>query len=87
MIDLYVKQGIMLETTCPHTPQQNGVVEREHRHLLKIARALRFESSLPTKSWEMFMTATYIIRRLPYKVIENKTPYEILLTQNQSMIT
>ena len=32
-------QGIVHETTCPHTPQQNGVVERENCHILETARA------------------------------------------------
>lgn len=49
MADFYAKQGILLETTCPHTPQQNGVVERKHRHLLETARALMFEANLPKR--------------------------------------
>lgn len=79
MHDFYTKQGIILETTCPHTPQQNGVVERKHRHLLEIARALRFEASLPTRFWgECVLTAAYIINRPPSHVLNNKTPFEIL---------
>lgn len=27
MIDFYNKERILLETTCPHTPQQNEVLE------------------------------------------------------------
>lgn len=62
MIEFYAQQGIILETTCPHTPQQNRDVERKHRHLLEIARALRFEANLPIKLWgECIMTSTYII--------------------------
>ncbi|GKC28659.1 putative RNA-directed DNA polymerase [Tanacetum coccineum] len=75
----------MLETTCPHTPQQNGVVERKHRHLLDTARALMFQASLPKRFWgECVLTATYIINRLPSKIIENKTPYELLHSEKPS---
>ncbi|KAJ0856487.1 putative RNA-directed DNA polymerase [Helianthus annuus] len=82
MHNFYVVQGIILETTCPHTPQQNGVVERKHRHLLQTARALRFEANLPTKFWgECVMTAAYIINHLPSKTIDKKTPFEILFEQ------
>jgi len=31
----FSSQGILHHTTIPHTPQQNGVVERKHKHLLK----------------------------------------------------
>ncbi|KAD0786919.1 hypothetical protein E3N88_43719 [Mikania micrantha] len=80
MRNFYSDQGIALETTCPHTPQQNGVVERKHRHLLEVARAIRFEANLPIKFWgECVLTATYIINRVPSKVLNNKTPYEVLL--------
>ncbi|KAD7479992.1 hypothetical protein E3N88_03128 [Mikania micrantha] len=82
MLEFYANQGIVLETTCPHTPQQNGVVERKHRHLLETARALRFEANLPIKFWgECILTATYLINRLPSEVIGNKTPFEILYNQ------
>ncbi|KAJ0437650.1 putative RNA-directed DNA polymerase [Helianthus annuus] len=82
MLNFYTKQGILLETTCPHTPQQNGVVERKHRHLLDTARALRFEANLPKRFWgECVLTVAYIINRLPSKTLDDKTPYEILYNQ------
>ncbi|XP_076901307.1 uncharacterized protein LOC143555679 [Bidens hawaiensis] len=82
MLNFYTKHGILLETTCPHTPQQNGVVERKHRHLLETARVLKFEAKLPTHFWgECIMTEAYIINLLPSEIIENKTPYEIIYGQ------
>ncbi|KAD7478862.1 hypothetical protein E3N88_01998 [Mikania micrantha] len=80
MKDFYGSQGIALETSCRYTPQQNGVVERKHRHLLEVARAIRFEANLPIKFWgECILTATYIINCVPSKILKNKTPYEVLL--------
>ncbi|XP_076952355.1 uncharacterized protein LOC143626062 [Bidens hawaiensis] len=82
MCNFYTEHGILLETTYPHTPQQNGVVERKHHHLLETARALKFEAKLPTRFWgECIMMTAYIINRLPSEVIENKTPYEIVYGQ------
>ncbi|XP_010473846.1 PREDICTED: uncharacterized protein LOC104753269 [Camelina sativa] len=44
--DFFKSLGIIHETSCVGTPQQNGRAERKHRHILKIARALRTPSSV-----------------------------------------
>ncbi|GKD48784.1 retrovirus-related pol polyprotein from transposon TNT 1-94, partial [Tanacetum coccineum] len=73
-------QGIVHQTSCVDRPQQNGRVERKHRHVLDTASALRFYSKLPLKFWgDCVTTASFLINRLPSSVIGNVTPYEILL--------
>jgi hypothetical protein len=73
------EHGTIFQHTCAYTPQQNGVVERKHRHLLNIARALRFQANLPLKFWgESVQTACYLINRLPTPLLSHKSPYELL---------
>ncbi|CAL1360108.1 unnamed protein product [Linum trigynum] len=77
--EYYAQEGIVLQTSCVNTPQQNGVVERKHRHLLEVARALRFHANLPIRFWgECLLTAVYLINRLPTVATQNHTPYERL---------
>ena len=67
------------QTTCPNTPQQNGVAERKHRILLEITRALMIESHVPVHFWlGAIATATYLINCLPTKALDFQTPRDTL---------
>ena len=71
--------GITFETSCVGTPQQNERVERKHRHILNIARSIRFQGNLPINFWgECILIVAYLINRTPTPLLSFKTPYEVL---------
>jgi len=75
-------KGIVHQTDYVGTPQQNGVVERKHKHLLKESRALLFHSGLPLKYLgECVLTATYLISWFPSKILKGLSPYQLLFGQ------
>lgn len=79
MQEVYTKRGIQHQTSCVETPQQNGIVERKHRHLLETARALFFQSKVPIRFWgECLLSAAHLINRMPLSTLEFRTPYEKL---------
>lgn len=47
MHSFYSMHDIINQVSCVETPEQNGIVERKHQHILNIARTLKFRSSIP----------------------------------------
>ena len=43
----FSSEGIIHETSCVYTPQQNGVSERKIGHISEKARALLLDSKVP----------------------------------------
>ena len=73
------KHGILHQTTCPYTPQQNGVAERKNRHLMEVTRSMLFHTNVPKKFWgDAVLTACYLINRTPTKVLKDLSPFEVL---------
>ncbi|GAA0155832.1 transmembrane signal receptor [Lithospermum erythrorhizon] len=78
-MDFYNSQGILHQTSCAHTPQQNEVVERKHKNLLETARALFFQANLPTVFWgDCILTSTYLINRYPLPSLNHISPHQLL---------
>jgi hypothetical protein len=82
MDPFYNEHGIVHQRSCVETPEQNAVVERKHRHIMNVIRALMFQGNLPKSFWCYAAThAVFLINRLPSKVINNKSPFETLHSQ------
>ena len=77
----FQSHGIIQQSSCVNTPQQNGVAERKNRHILDMSRSLLFQSNVPKKFWgEAVLTATYLINRLPSRVLKLKSPLDVFLS-------
>jgi hypothetical protein len=71
--------GIIHHLTCPHTPQQNGVAERKHRHLIQTTLALLSQSGLSLSHWSYALaTACHLINKLPTPLLNMSSPWEQL---------
>ncbi|GJY56807.1 retrovirus-related pol polyprotein from transposon TNT 1-94 [Tanacetum coccineum] len=75
----FQSKGVLHQRSMTYTPQQNERVERKHRHFLDIARAIRSHANLPIRFWgDCILAATYLINKMPVKILDWKTPFERL---------
>ena len=81
-LQFYAQQGIIHQKSCVDTSQQNDIVERKHKHLLEVAKALMIQANLPQRFWgDSILTAVYFINRFPTPLLHNMTPFEILYNE------
>jgi hypothetical protein len=72
-------KGIVHQMSCPYTPEQNGLAERKHRHIVETAVTLLQTAHLPHKFWfHACATSIYLINRLPCQLLRLKSPFFLL---------
>jgi len=68
---LLVTNGIIHQSTCCDTPQQNGIAERKNRHLLEVTRAVMFSMNVPKYlSGNALLSACHLINRMTSRVLQ-----------------
>ncbi|KAJ3708562.1 hypothetical protein LUZ61_012267 [Rhynchospora tenuis] len=72
---------ISFQVSCPYTPQQNGVAERKHRHIVELGLASMFHAGLPLKYWDLiFESVVHVINRLLASDHHSFSPFEKLFS-------
>ncbi|KAI3815242.1 hypothetical protein L1987_14903 [Smallanthus sonchifolius] len=76
---LLTSYGTIHQSSCTDTPQQNGVAERKHRHLMETARSFLLSAEVPSVFWgEALLTAQHVINRIPTSHNDGMSPFESL---------
>ncbi|WVZ84329.1 hypothetical protein U9M48_031372 [Paspalum notatum var. saurae] len=72
--------------SSPHTPPQNGVVERKNCTLVEMARTMLDEHRTPRRFWaEAVNTACYIANQIFLRAFLGKTSYELRFGRQPSI--
>lgn len=88
LLHLFLTTGVLHPTTCPHTPEQHGVVERKHRHLIETTVTLLLQAGLPSLFWlEALLTAVYLTNRMPHSSLQYQVPYSLLFQSSPNYLS
>jgi transposase InsO family protein len=73
----FVGQDVEWHHSTPHTPQQNGVVERRNQSVVAVAHALLKQRGMPAIYWaKAVSTAVFLLNRSTTQGLSDKTLYE-----------
>ena len=64
--EFLLREGMVHQSFCIDTPQQNEIAKRKNRHLVKVAKTLMFSTHVVKSFWgEVVLTTTYLINSMP----------------------
>ncbi|KAM2678711.1 hypothetical protein EV1_005106 [Malus domestica] len=74
--------GIQHRISCPHTPQQNGIAKRKHRHIADMTRTLLAAAHGPLTLWvKAALTTVHLINLILTSTLNWSTPHTLLFGQ------
>ncbi|GJY16322.1 retrovirus-related pol polyprotein from transposon TNT 1-94 [Tanacetum coccineum] len=86
LTQFYESVGITHQKSVSRTPQQNGVVERQNRTLMEVARTMLIFSKALMFLWaEVVATAWYTQNKSLIYTQHNKTPYELVYDKKSDL--
>lgn len=73
----YASKGIIHQKSSVETPQQNGRVERKHKHILNVGRgrALLFQSKFQKSKSYVVLHAVFLINRVTTPLLKRQSPF------------
>ena len=81
-----ISHDIKRQLMTPHSPQQNGVVERKNRTIMSLVRSMLKEKNLPRELWgEAVNTVVYLLNRASTRSLKGLTPYEAWIGRKPSV--
>ena len=71
--------GIIHESSCVNTPQQNGLAELKIGHIMASVRSLLFQGNCPKSYWgEAVATSVHLINRIRSRTLSLQSPIDLL---------
>ena len=80
-ISFMSQHGILHQSSCAHTTQQNGVAEHKNCHLIETARTFLLHYHVPFRFWgDAVLTTCYLINRMLSSVLHDQIPHLLLFS-------
>lgn len=75
-----LKEGITFEPSCPHSQEQNGVLERMGRTIMDMVRSTIIGRSIPDDLWPEIVLAMVHVKNIrpTSSLTDGRTPHELM---------